>query len=104
MAELTGEAKRRYVAGLFARIARRYDLMNTLMTGGMHHYWKRRTAALTAEGLEGVALDVATGTGDLAFALARRPGITHSVGLGPAARDAGPGPVQVRQKGTSGQR
>ena len=81
MAELTGEAKRRYVAGLFARIARRYDLMNTLMTGGMHHYWKRRTAALTAEGLEGVALDVATGTGDLAFALARRPGITHSVGL-----------------------
>ena len=81
MAELTGEAKRRYVAGLFARIARRYDLMNTLMTGGMHHYWKRRTAVLTAEGLEGVALDVATGTGDLAFALARRPGITHSVGL-----------------------
>ena len=81
MAELTGQAKQRYVAALFARIARRYDLMNTLMTGGMHHRWKRCAAQLAAQGLQGAALDVATGTGDLALALARRPGVNHAVGV-----------------------
>ena len=65
MAGLKGPAKQKYVADLFARIARRYDLMNDLMTAGLHRRWKGRTARLTAEGLEGIALDVATGTGDL---------------------------------------
>ena len=81
MAELKGHAKQQYVAGMFTRIAGRYDLMNTLMTGGMHHYWKRKTARLTAQGLGGKALDVATGTGDLALALARIPEIEHAVGV-----------------------
>ena len=81
MAQLQGEAKQRYVADLFARISRRYDLMNTLMTGGMHHRWKRRTARLTTQGLSGKALDIATGTGDLAFALVRRPGVESAVGV-----------------------
>lgn len=81
MPQLKGEARQRYVADLFSRISPRYDLMNTLMTGAMHHRWKRRTAALTAAGLEGPALDIATGTGDLAFALSGRPGITHAVGV-----------------------
>ena len=81
MANLSGEAKQTYVADLFARIAGRYDLMNSLMTGGMHHHWKRVTARRTAEGLAGPALDIATGTGDLAFALARQTGIDQAVGL-----------------------
>lgn len=81
MAELRGDEKRVYVADLFARIAGRYDLMNTLMTGGMHHRWKRRTAAATSDGLAGPALDIATGTGDLAFALAKRPGVSMSIGV-----------------------
>ena len=81
MANLSGEAKQTYVADLFARIAGRYDLMNSLMTGGMHHRWKRLTARTTAAGLAGPALDIATGTGDLAFALARQPGITTAVGV-----------------------
>ena len=81
MAELTGEAKQRYVSGMFARIAGRYDLMNNLMTGGLHLKWKQQTARLTAAGLTGRALDVATGTGDLALALARCPGIGHAVGV-----------------------
>ena len=81
MAELTGDAKQRYVAGLFAGIAGRYDLMNTLMTGGRHLNWKGKTARLAAEGLSGQALDVATGTGDLALALARCPGIDYAVGI-----------------------
>ena len=81
MAGLTGKAKQRYVAGLFAGIAGRYDLMNTLMTGGRHLDWKRETAGLASKGLAGQALDVATGTGDLALALARCPGIDDVVGI-----------------------
>ncbi len=81
MAHLTGDDKRRYVAEMFARISPRYDLMNSLMTGGLHHRWKRDTARLTAAGAAGPALDIATGTGDLAFALARCPGVTGVVGV-----------------------
>lgn len=81
MAGLKGPAKQEYVADLFARIARRYDLMNDLMTAGLHRRWKGQTARLTADGLEGIALDVATGTGDLALALSRRPGIDSVVGV-----------------------
>ena len=81
MANLSGEAKQTYVADLFARIAGRYDLMNSLMTGGMHHRWKRLTARVTAEGLSGPAVDIATGTGDLAFALGLQSGVTRAVGV-----------------------
>ena len=78
---MKGEAKQQYVADLFARIAGRYDLMNDLMTAGFHRRWKQQTAVLTAKGLQGKALDIATGTGDLALALAQRPGIEESVGV-----------------------
>ena len=71
MAQLTGAARQQYVADLFARISRRYDLMNDVMTLGMHRGWKRRTAALATATMPGPALDVSTGTGDLAFSLAR---------------------------------
>ena len=81
MAELTGWARQRYVADLFSRISRHYDLMNDVMTLGMHRGWKRRTAALSVQGMLGPALDVSTGTGDLAFQLARRPGTECVVGL-----------------------
>lgn len=81
MAELTGADRQRYVATLFARISRRYDLMNDLMTLGMHRGWKRRTAALAAQPLPGPALDVSTGTGDLALQLARQPGAGAVVAL-----------------------
>ena len=81
MANLSGNARQEYVANLFARIASRYDLMNSLMTGGMHHRWKKRTARLTAQGLFGPALDIATGTGDLAYALARLAGVEEAIGV-----------------------
>jgi demethylmenaquinone methyltransferase/2-methoxy-6-polyprenyl-1,4-benzoquinol methylase len=102
MAELTGEAKQRYVADMFARIAGRYDLMNTLMTGGLHLRWKRKTARLTAAGLAGVALDVATGTGDLAMALARCPDIDHAVGVDLLPQMIGLARSKARAKGLTG--
>lgn len=57
---------------MFDRIAGLYDRMNTVMTAGLHHRWRQRAAALTAVSPGDRALDVATGTGDLALELASR--------------------------------
>jgi demethylmenaquinone methyltransferase/2-methoxy-6-polyprenyl-1,4-benzoquinol methylase len=57
---------------MFDRIAGVYDRMNSVMTAGLHHHWRRRAADLAGLGPGGRALDVATGTGDLALELARR--------------------------------
>ena len=82
MANLRGEERARYVSRMFGRISRRYDLLNTVMTGGMHYAWRRMAAyAAVGSGLDGIALDVACGTGDFAFDLARKPNIEHVVGL-----------------------
>jgi demethylmenaquinone methyltransferase/2-methoxy-6-polyprenyl-1,4-benzoquinol methylase len=59
---------------MFDRIASVYDLMNSVMTAGLHHRWRSRAADLAAAGPGDRALDVATGTGDLAVELARRVG------------------------------
>ncbi|HEU0024386.1 MAG TPA: class I SAM-dependent methyltransferase [Thermoleophilaceae bacterium] len=60
------------VRAMFDRIARVYDRMNGLMTAGMHHRWRERAADLARVGPGDRALDVATGTGDLAVALRSR--------------------------------
>jgi demethylmenaquinone methyltransferase/2-methoxy-6-polyprenyl-1,4-benzoquinol methylase len=60
------------VRAMFDRIARVYDLMNSVMTAGLHHQWRRRAADLAAVGPGDRVLDVATGTGDLAIELAGR--------------------------------
>jgi demethylmenaquinone methyltransferase/2-methoxy-6-polyprenyl-1,4-benzoquinol methylase len=60
------------VQAMFDRIARVYDLMNGVMTAGLHHHWRRRAVDLASVGPGGRVLDVATGTGDLAFELGHR--------------------------------
>jgi demethylmenaquinone methyltransferase/2-methoxy-6-polyprenyl-1,4-benzoquinol methylase len=62
------------VRAMFDRIASFYDAMNSVMTAGLHHRWRARAADLAAVGPGARALDVATGTGDLAIELARRVG------------------------------
>jgi demethylmenaquinone methyltransferase/2-methoxy-6-polyprenyl-1,4-benzoquinol methylase len=59
---------------MFDRIAGLYDRMNTVMTAGLHHEWRRRATDLAELPPGGRALDVATGTGDLALELAGRAG------------------------------
>src|ERR687883_1840602 len=60
------------VRAMFDRIAGLYDRMNTVMTAGLHHQWRRRAADLAAVGPGDRVLDVATGTGDLAIELGGR--------------------------------
>jgi demethylmenaquinone methyltransferase/2-methoxy-6-polyprenyl-1,4-benzoquinol methylase len=62
------------VRAMFDRIAGFYDLMNSVMTAGLHHRWRARAVDLAALAPGDSALDVACGTGDLAIELARRVG------------------------------
>lgn len=64
---------------MFDRIAPRYDLMNRLMTGGLDGRWRRLAAGAADVSLGSKALDVCTGTGDLALELADRVGPTGMV-------------------------
>jgi demethylmenaquinone methyltransferase/2-methoxy-6-polyprenyl-1,4-benzoquinol methylase len=66
---------------MFARIAPRYDLMNRLMTGGRDQAWRRAAARLAAPPPGSLALDLATGTGDLACALLAETGVRGVVGV-----------------------
>jgi demethylmenaquinone methyltransferase/2-methoxy-6-polyprenyl-1,4-benzoquinol methylase len=79
---------------MFDRIARVYDRMNSVMTAGMHHRWRERAADLARVGPGSSALDVATGTGDLAIELARRgaavTGMDFSPGMLELAREKAP--------------
>lgn len=64
---------------MFDRIASVYDVMNSVMTAGMHHRWRSRAADLATIGPGDRVLDVATGTGDLAIELAGRVGPSGEV-------------------------
>jgi demethylmenaquinone methyltransferase/2-methoxy-6-polyprenyl-1,4-benzoquinol methylase len=69
------------VAGVFSSVASRYDLMNDLMSGGLHRAWKAFTVARSGARPGDRVLDVAGGTGDLARAFAKRVGPTGAVVL-----------------------
>jgi demethylmenaquinone methyltransferase/2-methoxy-6-polyprenyl-1,4-benzoquinol methylase len=66
----TPEAKRKYVRSLFATIADRYDFITVALSYGQDRGWKRRLVALAQPAAGRRALDLATGTGDIAYALA----------------------------------
>jgi demethylmenaquinone methyltransferase/2-methoxy-6-polyprenyl-1,4-benzoquinol methylase len=81
------EEKAERVRGVFNSVADRYDLMNDLMSGGLHRLWKRFTLSQTALRPGQRALDVAGGTGDLAAGLARQVGAAGSVVLSDINRE-----------------
>lgn len=64
MANLQGDEKTAYVRAMFHRIARRYDLLNTVISGGMHHRWRRLAAGMAVDGLP---LPLGEGWGEGAF-------------------------------------
>ena len=69
---------------MFERVARRYDRLNTLMSLGRHHAWRRELVARVAPGPIDLALDVGCGTGDLALALGGRAREVIAADLTPA--------------------
>ena len=73
--------KARRVAEVFDSVAHRYDIMNDLMSGGMHRLWKSFTIARSGVREGSRVLDVAGGTGDLSLAFARKVGKTGQVWL-----------------------
>ena len=66
------EEKTRRVGAVFSSVARRYDIMNDLMSGGMHRLWKDRFVARVKPRPGEAILDMAGGTGDIAFRMAQR--------------------------------
>ena len=65
------DEKASLVAGVFHSVASRYDLMNDLMSGGIHRIWKRFAIEVSAVRPGNTVLDIAGGTGDLALKFAR---------------------------------
>jgi len=70
--EVAEKEKARHVAGVFDSVAQRYDLMNDLMSGGLHRLWKSFAIAKSGVRDGYRILDVAGGTGDLALTFARK--------------------------------
>ena len=69
---VTPEEKTRRVGSVFTSVARNYDVMNDLMSGGMHRLWKDRFVAKVKPRPGEAILDMAGGTGDIAFRMAAR--------------------------------
>ncbi len=70
----TGEERARLVREMFDRIASRYELLNTIMTAGLHRLWNRKVVRVTGLRPGDRALDLACGTGSLTRDLAKRVG------------------------------
>ncbi len=70
----SGEERARLVRDMFDRIAGRYELLNTVMTAGLHRLWNRSVVRATGLGPGDEALDLACGTGSLTRDLAKRVG------------------------------
>jgi demethylmenaquinone methyltransferase/2-methoxy-6-polyprenyl-1,4-benzoquinol methylase len=66
MTQLTGQERATYVQNMFTQIAKRYDLMNRLMTGFQDVRWRKQVVRLTRLTNNASLLDLGTGTGDLA--------------------------------------
>src|SRR4051794_6223353 len=91
-AEVPKALKAQHVRAVFDSVASRYDLMNDLMSGGVHRLWKRFALSLTGLRTGGRVLDVAAGTGDLAVGLARqvgKSGVVVFTDINAAMLDAG---------------
>ena len=81
---VSGVEKRNRVMGVFSSVAGKYDLMNDLMSGGMHRLWKRRMFDVAAVRAGSRVLDVAAGSGDISIGLLRKMGAADDAPLGRA--------------------
>lgn len=80
MANLTGSERSQYVQDMFDRIAERYNIMNRIMTGGQDMKWRRFVIEKAQLPTNGKLLDLATGTGDIAFEALRKTPSAQVIG------------------------
>jgi len=87
--EVTPDEKTAKVGEVFARVARRYDIMNDAMSGGMHRLWKDRFVARVKPRPGEHILDMAGGTGDIAFRMKAKGADVTVSDINPAMLDVG---------------
>jgi demethylmenaquinone methyltransferase/2-methoxy-6-polyprenyl-1,4-benzoquinol methylase len=104
LSELRGAERARYVEAMFARIVRRYDLMDTLMTFGQDRRWRELTVDATLMRPGGLALDVAAGTGELTLALVGRGEARLAVGVDFTPEMLEAAKAKAEQAGLTGRR
>jgi len=96
--ELVGpDEKTRRVGQVFSSVARRYDLMNDLMSGGLHRLWKDRFVARVKPRPGEAILDMAGGTGDVAFRMTRRGAEVTVADINPDMLDVGKQRAEARE-------
>jgi len=98
--EVTPDEKTRRVTSVFERVARRYDLMNDLMSGGLHRGWKDAFVRMVRPRAGEAILDMAGGTGDIAFRLARAGASVTVADINPAM--LGVGRQRAEKRGIDG--
>jgi demethylmenaquinone methyltransferase/2-methoxy-6-polyprenyl-1,4-benzoquinol methylase len=94
------DEKTRRVGQVFSSVARRYDLMNDLMSGGMHRLWKDRFVNRVKPRAGEDILDMAGGTGDVAFRMARRGARVTVADINPDMLEVGE--ERARRRGLTG--
>ncbi len=87
--DVTPAEKTAKVGEVFARVAKRYDIMNDAMSGGMHRLWKDRFVARIKPRADEHILDLAGGTGDIAFRMARHGAHITVTDINPAMLEVG---------------
>ncbi len=88
-AEIAPEEKTRKVGEVFASVARRYDIMNDLMSAGLHRVWKDDFVRAVRPRRDEHILDMAGGTGDIAFRLAASGASVTVADINPSMLDVG---------------
>ncbi len=87
--DVTPHEKTRRVTSVFERVAKRYDIMNDLMSGGLHRGWKDEFVRMVKPRPGEAILDMAGGTGDIAFRLAAKGASVTVADINPAMLDVG---------------
>ena len=98
--EVAPDEKTRRVGDVFSNVARRYDLMNDVMSGGMHRLWKDRFVRRLRPRRGEAVLDMAGGTGDIAFRIARSGAQVTVADINPRMLEVGI--ERARQRGLEG--
>src|SRR3546814_11805419 len=96
--DVAPEEKTARVGGVFTSVARSYDLMNDAMSGGMHRLWKDRFVRRVKPRAGEQILDMAGGTGDLAFRLPRTGAALTVADIHPAILERGVDPAPPHRR------